>query len=113
MLADELDYVIGVDTHRDEHVLAVVTAPAGAVRDATPAQHEGGHQHDHGKDAGERPSHGNLDPPDVDGGDSGSPAETRAAFNPGPASNQPPWVKLAPQKRSLRLMYVTGVFAYG
>ena len=31
MLADELDYVIGVDTHRDEHVLAVVTAPAGAV----------------------------------------------------------------------------------
>ena len=31
MLADELDYVIGVDTHRDEHVLAVVSAPAGAV----------------------------------------------------------------------------------
>jgi transposase len=31
MLADELDYVIGVDTHRDEHVVAVVTAPAGAV----------------------------------------------------------------------------------
>jgi transposase len=31
MLADELDYVIGVDTHRDEHVLAVVTAPSGAV----------------------------------------------------------------------------------
>jgi transposase len=31
MLADELDYVIGVDTHRDEHVLAVVAAPAGAV----------------------------------------------------------------------------------
>ena len=31
MLADELDYVIGVDAHRDEHVLAVVTAPAGAV----------------------------------------------------------------------------------
>ncbi len=31
MLADELDYVVGVDTHRDEHVLAVVTAPAGAV----------------------------------------------------------------------------------
>ena len=23
MLADQLDYVIGVDTHRDEHVLAV------------------------------------------------------------------------------------------
>ena len=31
MLADELDYVLGVDTHRDEHVLAVVTAPAGAI----------------------------------------------------------------------------------
>jgi transposase len=31
MVADELDYVIGVDTHRDEHVLAVVGAPAGAV----------------------------------------------------------------------------------
>jgi transposase len=31
MLADELDYVLGVDTHRDEHVMAVVTAPAGAL----------------------------------------------------------------------------------
>jgi transposase len=31
MLADELDYVLGVDTRRDEHVVAVVTAPAGAV----------------------------------------------------------------------------------
>ena len=31
MLADDVDYVIGVDTHRDEHVLAVVSAPAGAV----------------------------------------------------------------------------------
>jgi len=31
MLADELDYVIGVGTHRDEHVLAVLTAAAGAV----------------------------------------------------------------------------------
>jgi transposase len=31
MLADELDYVIGVDTHRDEHVLAVVSAATGAV----------------------------------------------------------------------------------
>ena len=29
MLADELDYVLGVDTHRDEHVLAVVAATAG------------------------------------------------------------------------------------
>jgi transposase len=31
MLADQVDYVVGVDTHRDEHVLAVVAAPAGAV----------------------------------------------------------------------------------
>src|SRR5215204_4815868 len=31
MLADEGDYVIGVDTHHDQHTLAVVNAPAGAV----------------------------------------------------------------------------------
>jgi transposase len=31
MLADELDYVLGVDTHRDEHVLVAVAAPSGAV----------------------------------------------------------------------------------
>ena len=31
MVADEVDYVVGVDTHRDEHVLAVVAAPSGAV----------------------------------------------------------------------------------
>ena len=31
MLADELDYVVGVDTHRDQHALAVVAAPTGAV----------------------------------------------------------------------------------
>jgi len=31
MLADELDYVVGVDTHRDERVVAVLAAPAGAV----------------------------------------------------------------------------------
>jgi transposase len=31
MLADQVDYVIGVDTHRDEHVLAVVAAATGAV----------------------------------------------------------------------------------
>jgi transposase len=37
MLADELDYVLGVDTHRDEHVLAVVTAPAGALVAGTAA----------------------------------------------------------------------------
>jgi transposase len=31
MLADELDCVVGVDTHRDEHVLAVLAAATGAV----------------------------------------------------------------------------------
>src|SRR3954447_20962411 len=31
MLADEVDYVIGVETHRDQHTLAVVAAPTGAV----------------------------------------------------------------------------------
>ncbi len=31
MVADELDYVVGVDTHLDEHVLAVGAAPSGAV----------------------------------------------------------------------------------
>jgi transposase len=31
MLADEVDYVIGVDTHRDQHVLAVVVASSGGV----------------------------------------------------------------------------------
>jgi transposase len=31
MLADQVDYVVGVDTHRDEHVLAVVVSSTGAV----------------------------------------------------------------------------------
>ena len=31
MLADELDYVVGVDTHRDEHALAIVDARTGAL----------------------------------------------------------------------------------
>jgi hypothetical protein len=31
MLADRLDYVVGVDTHRDEHAVAVVDAHTGAV----------------------------------------------------------------------------------
>jgi transposase len=31
MLADELDFVIGVDPHRDLHALAVVDARTGAV----------------------------------------------------------------------------------
>jgi len=37
MLAEELDYVVGVDTHRDRHVLAVVTAPTGTVVAGTAA----------------------------------------------------------------------------
>jgi len=31
MLADELDYVVGVDTHRDEQALAIVEAGTGAL----------------------------------------------------------------------------------
>ena len=31
MLADQLDYVIGVDPHRDSHALAVVHVVSGAV----------------------------------------------------------------------------------
>ena len=31
LTADQLDYVIGVDTHLEEHVLAVVAAPSGAL----------------------------------------------------------------------------------
>jgi len=31
MLADQLDYVIGVDPHRDSHALAVVHVLSGAV----------------------------------------------------------------------------------
>ena len=31
MLTDEVDYVVGVDTHRDEHVLAIVAVAVGAV----------------------------------------------------------------------------------
>ena len=43
MLADEVDYVVGVDTHRDEHVLAVVVAPTGTVvaQRAVPASARG------------------------------------------------------------------------
>jgi len=44
MLADELDYVIGVDTHRDEHALAVVDAHTGAViAQTTVAARRGGY----------------------------------------------------------------------
>src|SRR5258708_2638550 len=31
MLADEVDYVVGVDPHRDQHALAFVGAPTGGV----------------------------------------------------------------------------------
>jgi hypothetical protein len=31
MLADQLDYVVGVDPHRDSHALAVVQVDSGAV----------------------------------------------------------------------------------
>ncbi len=31
MLADQLDYVIGVDPHRDSHALAVVHVISGAI----------------------------------------------------------------------------------
>ena len=31
MLAEQVDYVIGVDTHRDEHAVAIVDAHSGAV----------------------------------------------------------------------------------
>jgi hypothetical protein len=31
MLADRLDYVVGVDTHRDQHAVAIVDAQTGAV----------------------------------------------------------------------------------
>ena len=31
MLAEQVDYVVGVDTHRDQHALAIVDAHTGAV----------------------------------------------------------------------------------
>jgi transposase len=31
MLADDLDYVVGVDTHRDQHAVAIIDAHTGAV----------------------------------------------------------------------------------
>jgi transposase len=37
MLADELDYVVGIDTHRDAHTLAVVAAATGGVVLVVPA----------------------------------------------------------------------------
>jgi transposase len=44
MLADELDFVIGVDTHRDEHALALVACPSGAcLAEALIAANAGGY----------------------------------------------------------------------
>ena len=31
MLADQLDYIVGVDPHRDSHALAIVQVVSGAV----------------------------------------------------------------------------------
>ena len=31
MLADQLDYVVGVDPHRDSHALAIVKVPAARL----------------------------------------------------------------------------------
>jgi transposase len=45
MLADQLDYVIGVDPHRDSHALAIVEVVTGAVVfEATIAADSGGYQ---------------------------------------------------------------------
>ncbi len=58
MLADQLDYVVGVDPHRDLHALAVVEVITGAVVfEATIAASSGGYsealalvrQHAHGR----------------------------------------------------------------
>jgi transposase len=44
MLADELDYVIGVDPHRDTHALAIVDVRSGGVVfEATVAASSGGY----------------------------------------------------------------------
>src|SRR5438067_7182897 len=42
MVADVVDYVVGVDTHRDEHVLAVVVAPVGALVEQRTVSANGG-----------------------------------------------------------------------
>jgi transposase len=60
MLADQLDYVVGVDPHRDSHALAVVEVVTGAVVfEATVSADSGGYkdalalveQHAHGRRA--------------------------------------------------------------
>ena len=46
MLADQLDYVVGVDPHRDSHALAVVEVVTGAVVfEATVAASSNGYAH--------------------------------------------------------------------
>jgi transposase len=46
MLADQLDYVVGVDPHRDSHALAVVEVVSGAVLfEATVAANSDGYAH--------------------------------------------------------------------
>jgi len=45
MLAEQVDYVVGVDTHRDQHAVAVVDAHTGAViAQTTAAASAGGYQ---------------------------------------------------------------------
>ncbi len=41
MLADEVDYVIGVDTHRDEHAVAAVDRVGSVVMETTTKTHDG------------------------------------------------------------------------
>src|SRR5207244_9478048 len=46
MLADQLDYVVGVDPHRDSHALAVVQIVSGVVVfEATVAANSDGYAH--------------------------------------------------------------------
>jgi hypothetical protein len=69
MLADELDYVVGVDTHRDQHALAVVDAHTGAVVAQTTTAASAGGYADAVRFADQ---HG----PEIDSGRSRAPAIT-------------------------------------
>jgi transposase len=44
MLADQLDYVVGVDTHRDAHALALLSATGGLVLEAEIAADQDGYE---------------------------------------------------------------------
>src|SRR5438105_13185212 len=44
MLADRAEYVIGVDTHRDSHTVAVCTATGAVVAEATVTADAGGYR---------------------------------------------------------------------